>query len=154
MAGEIETRLKELGIELPPVPVPAANYIPSVVTGKLLYISGQLPVTPDGMPFVGKVGREISVEQGQEAARLCGINILANLKAALGDFDKLGRLVKLTGFVNAVPDFTEPQVVVNGASDILVDVLGEMGRHSRSAVGVATLPRGVPVEVEAIAEIA
>jgi enamine deaminase RidA (YjgF/YER057c/UK114 family) len=154
MASEIEARLKSLGIELPPVPTPAANYVPSVVTGKLIFVSGQVPSTPDGVKYVGKVGREFSVEEGQKAARICAINILANLKAGLGDLGKVARIVKVTGFVNAVPDFNEPHKVVNGASDLLSEVLGERGKHSRSAVGVATLPLGVAVEIEAIAEIA
>lgn len=152
MTGEIEERLKMLGIELPPTPKPAANYIPSVISGKLVFVSGQVPITPDGLKFVGKVGREFTVEEGQQAARICAINILANLNGTLGGLDKVGRMVKLTGFVNAVPDFKEPQVVVNGASDLIVEVLGERGRHARSAIGVGTLPRGVAVEVEAIAE--
>lgn len=153
MASEIEARLKSLGIELPPVPAPAANYIPTVITGKLVFVSGQVPMTPDGVKFVGKVGREFSIEDGQKAARICAINILANLKGALGDLEKVRRIVKVTGFVNAVADFNEPQKVVNGASDLLTEVLGERGKHSRSAIGVATLPLGVAVEVEAIAEI-
>lgn len=154
MSNDIEARLKSLGIVLPPPVTPGANYIPGVVTGKLVYISGQLPIAPDGLKYVGKIGRELTVEDGQQAARLCAINILGAMKGTLGDLAKLGRMVKLTGFVNAVADFTEPQNVVNGASDLLVEVLGETGRHSRSAIGVATLPRGVCVEVEAIAEIA
>ena len=154
MASEIEARLKSLGIELPPVPAPAANYIPTVITGKLVFVSGQVPMTPDGVKFVGKIGREFSIEDGQKAARICAINILVNLKGALGDLEKVRRIVKVTGFVNAVADFNEPQKVVNGASDLLTEVLGERGRHSRSAIGVATLPLGVAVEVEAIAEIA
>ncbi len=154
MASEIEARLKSLGIELPPVPAPAANYIPTVITGKLVFVSGQVPMTPDGVKFVGKIGREFSIEDGQKAARICAINILANLKGALGDLEKVRRIVKVTGFVNAVADFNEPQKVVNGASDLLTEVLGERGKHSRSAIGVATLPLGVAVEVEAIAEIA
>ena len=154
MASEIEARLKSLGIELPPVPAPAANYIPTVITGKLVFVSGQVPMTPDGVKFVGKIGREFSIEDGQKAARICAINILANLKGALGDLEKVRRIVKVTGFVNAVADFNEPQKVVNGASDLLTEVLAERGKHSRSAIGVATLPLGVAVEVEAIAEIA
>lgn len=154
MTSEIDARLKSLGIELPAVPKPLANYVPSVITGKLVFVSGQVPMTPDGLKYVGKIGREFSVEEGQKAARICAINILANLNEALGGLDKLGRIVKLTGFVNAIADFKEPQLVINGASDLLVEVLGERGRHSRSALGVATLPNGVAVEVEAIAEIA
>jgi enamine deaminase RidA (YjgF/YER057c/UK114 family) len=153
MASDIEARLKALGIVLPPVPAPQANYVPTMITGKLIFVSGQVPSTPEGVKFVGKIGREFSIEDGQQAARICAINILANLKAGLGDLEKLARIVKVTGFVNAIPDFSEPHKVVNGASDLLVEVLGERGRHSRSAVGVATLPLGVAVEVEAIGEI-
>jgi enamine deaminase RidA (YjgF/YER057c/UK114 family) len=153
MTGKVEERLKTLGIELPPPAKPAANYVPSIIAGTLVFVSGQVPMTPEGLKFVGKVGREFTVEEGQQAARICAINILANLNGTLGDLDKIGRMVKLTGFVNAVPDFIEPQLVVNGASDLIVEVLGERGNHARSAIGVATLPRGVAVEVEAIAEL-
>lgn len=154
MPNEIETRLENLGIVLPPVVTPAANYVPNVISGKLVFVAGQVPMTTDGLQYIGKIGREFSIEDGQKAARICGINILANLNSALGGLDKLGRMVKLTGFVNADVDFLKPQEVVNGASDILIEVLGETGRHARSAIGVATLPHGVAVEVEAIAEIA
>jgi enamine deaminase RidA (YjgF/YER057c/UK114 family) len=154
MADTAETRLKALGIVLPVPPAPAANYIPTVITGRLIFISGQVSILPGGAKFVGKVGRELTVEQGAEAGRICAINILANLKAALGDLGKIGRMVKLTGFVNAVPDFTEPHKCVNGCSDLLTDVFGEKGKHSRSAIGVGTLPLGAAVEVEAIAELA
>jgi enamine deaminase RidA (YjgF/YER057c/UK114 family) len=154
MASEIEARLKSLGVELPPVPTPAANYVPFVISGRQIFVSGQIPVTPEGVKYVGKVGREISVEDGQKAAMICAINILAILKSAAGDLDKIGRIVKLVGFVNGAPDFIEPQKIVNGASDFLVAVLGEKGRHARSAIGVGTLPFGVAVEVEAIAELA
>jgi enamine deaminase RidA (YjgF/YER057c/UK114 family) len=154
MAKEIDARLNALGIVLPTPAAPAANYVPTVAAGKLLFISGQIPTTSEGVKFVGKLGREFSIEEGRAAARLCAINILANLQAALGDLGKVARIVKLVGFVNAVPDFTEPHKVVNGASDLLTEILGERGRHARSAIGVATLPLGVAVEVEAIAEIA
>jgi enamine deaminase RidA (YjgF/YER057c/UK114 family) len=154
MAKEIESRLKSLGVELPPVPTPAATYVPFVISGRQIFVSGQIPVTAEGVRYVGKVGREISVEDGQKAAMICAINILAILKSAAGDLDRIGRIVKVVGFVNGAPDFNEPQKVVNGASDFLVAVLGENGRHARSAIGVATLPFGVAVEVEAIAELA
>jgi len=154
MPSQIESRLEALGIVLPPIVTPAANYVPNVIAGKLVFVAGQVPMTPDGLQYIGKLGREFSIEDGQKAARICGINILANLKNALGDLEKLGRMVKLTGFVNADVDFVKPQDVVNGASDVLIEVLGEIGRHARSAIGVATLPHGVAVEVEAIAEIA
>ena len=154
MASEIESRIKELGIELPIPGKPAANYVPTVATsGTLLFVSGQVTMTPDGIKFVGKLGREFSIEEGQQAARICAINVLGNLKAALGDLERVKRIVKVVGFVNAVPDFTDAHKVINGASDLLTDVLGERGKHARSAIGVGTLPLGVAVEVEAIAEI-
>ena len=152
MAGEIEARLKSLGVELPLPGAPAANYVPVVVGGGLYFVSGQIPIDAEGVKFVGKVGREYSIDEGRAAARLCAINILAQLKATLGDLDRIVRFVKVVGFVNAVPDFTDAHLVVNGASDFLTDVLGERGRHARSAIGVGTLPRGVAVEVEAIVE--
>jgi enamine deaminase RidA (YjgF/YER057c/UK114 family) len=155
MSAEIDSRLKKLGIELPTPAAPAANYVPTVVAGKLLFVSGQVPMAPDGVKFVGKVGREFSIEQGREAARLCAINILGAVQAALGDLGKVARVVKVVGFVNAVPEFTEPHKVVNGASDLITEVLGDkVGKHARSAVGMGTLPLGVAVEVEAIVEIA
>jgi len=155
MASEIEARLAALGIDLPTPGKPAANYVPFVISGKQVFVSGQVPMAPDGVKFVGKLGREFSVEQGQQAARLCAVNILGVLKAALGDLERVTRIVKVVGFVNAVPDFTEPHKVINGASDLITDVLGDQrGKHARSAVGMGTLPLGVAVEVEAIAEIA
>ncbi len=154
MAETAEARLAALGVVLPQPPVPAASYIPTMSTGQLVFVSGQVSNLPDGEKHVGKLGREFSVEDGQKAARVCAINILANLKAALGDLEKVKRIVKLTGFVNATPDFTDPHRVMNGCSDFIIEVLGERGRHSRSAVGVATLPLGVAVEVEAIVEVA
>lgn len=152
MAGEIEARLKSLGVELPVPGAPAANYVPVVAGGGLHYVSGQIPIDAGGVKFVGKVGREYSIDEGRAAARLCAINVLAQLKASLGELDRIVRFVKVVGFVNAVPDFTDAHLVVNGASDFLTDVLGERGRHARSAIGVGTLPRGVAVEVEAIVE--
>jgi enamine deaminase RidA (YjgF/YER057c/UK114 family) len=153
MAETAAWRLKALGITLPTPTAPQANYIPTVTVGRLIFVSGQISSSAEGR-FIGKVGHDYTVEQGAEAARMCAINILAQLNAALGDIEKVARLVKLTGFVNCTPDFDEPQNVVNGASDFLVEVLGERGRHARSAIGVATLPLGAAVEVEAIAEIA
>lgn len=151
---DIDARLKELGIDLPAPGKPAANYVPTVVTGKLLFVSGQVPLAADGVKFVGKVGREFSIEEGQEAARLCAINLLAAMKAELGDLGRIARMVKVVGFVNAMPDFNDVHKVVNGASDLITDVLGPRGKHARSAIGMGTLPLGVAVEVEAIAEIA
>lgn len=154
MAETAEARLQALGVVLPVPPAPAASYIPTLKTGDLVFVSGQVSILPGGDKVTGKLGRELDVAAGQKAARICAINILANLKAAVGDLAKVKRIVKLTGFVNATPDFTEPHLVMNGCSDFLIDVLGERGRHARSAVGVGTLPLGVGVEVEAIVEVA
>lgn len=154
MTGQIADRLHALGIVLPTPAAPAANYVPYVLSRGMLYVSGQIPVGPGGIEFVGVVGSDLGIEDGRSAARLCAINILAQAKAALGDLDRIARLVKLTGFVNSAPGFGDQPKVVNGASDFLVEVLGEPGRHARSAVGVAGLPFGVAVEVEAILEIA
>ena len=150
----IDARLKDLGITLPTPAAPAANYVPFVKTGNLLFVSGQIPVGPKGIEFVGKLGADADIETGRAAARLCAINLLAQVKAATGDLEKLVRVVKLTGFVNSTLEFGDHPKVVNGASDLLVEVLGDRGRHSRSAVGVAGLPFGVAVEVEGIFEIA
>jgi enamine deaminase RidA (YjgF/YER057c/UK114 family) len=154
MPESAETKLQALGVTLPVPPAPAASYIPTMMVGKLLFVSGQVSILPGGDKFIGKLGREYDVEEGQKGARICAINILANLKAALGDLEKVKRIVKLTGFVNCAPDFTDPHKVINGCSDFLIEVLGERGKHSRSAIGLATLPLGAAVEVEAIAEIA
>lgn len=153
MAESAEAVLKRLGIELPPMAAPQANYVPSVQTGNLLFVSGQVSIGPGGR-FVGKIGKTLSVEEGQQAARLCAINILANLKASLGSLDRVGRIVKLVGFVNCAPEFSEPHKVINGCSDLLTEVLGARGKHARSAVGMATLPLDAAVEVEVIVEIA
>jgi enamine deaminase RidA (YjgF/YER057c/UK114 family) len=153
MAGEIDKRLAGMGVTLPQAAAPAANYIPYVITGSQLFISGQLPKGPNGNEYLGKLGAGCSVEDGQAAARLCAINLLAQAKAALGDLDRVVRLVKLVGFVNSAPDFGDQPKVINGASDFMVEALGDKGRHARSAVGVAALPFGVAVEVEAIFEI-
>ncbi len=154
MAETATSVLRAMGVVLPAPAAPAANYVPTVISGNLIFISGQISIAADGTKVVGKVGKDLTVEQAQAGARICAINILANLNAALGDLEKVKRVVKLTGFVNAVPDFTEPHLVINGCSDFIVDVLGERGRHSRSAVAAAALPRNVAVEVDAIAEIA
>ena len=154
MAGKIDARLKELGIVLPANIPPAANYVPSVQTGNLLFISGQVP-TRDGKDiYTGKLGGGISMEQGQEAARLCAINIISHVRNALGgDLDRVVRCVRVTGYVNCTPDFGQQPLVINGASDLMVEVFGEAGRHARAAVGNAALPRNVPVEVDAIFEV-
>jgi enamine deaminase RidA (YjgF/YER057c/UK114 family) len=153
MAETAESRLAELEIVLPVPAAPAASYVPTVTTGQLVFVSGQVSILGEEK-YVGKLGREHGIEGGFKAARVCAINLLAQLKAAVGDLEKIKRVVKLTGFVNCTPDFTEPHKVVNGCSDLLIEVLGERGRHARSAVGVATLPLDATVEVEAIVEVA
>lgn len=154
MAGEAEKKLAELGIVLPSPPAPAANYVPYTIAGKILTISGQITMGPDGLEYVGKLGDSINVETGQSAARLCAINILAQAKAALGNLDNIKQVMKIQGFVNATPDFTDHPAVVNGASDLLAEVLGDAGKHARAAVGMSSLPFNVAVEVDATIEIA
>lgn len=154
MAGQIEARLAELGVALPQPVAPAANYIPAVRSGNMLYVSGQLPIGPDGLTLKGTLGAGVSIEDAAEAAKLCAVNILAQTRAAIGDLDNVVRIVKLTGFVASTPDFGDQPKVVNGASDFLAAALGDKGRHARSAVGVAALPFGAAVEVEAIIEVA
>jgi len=154
MAGEIEARLQELGIELPEAAAPVANYVPYVIDGKQLWIAGQVPFWNGAIKYTGMVGREVSVDEAVDAARTCALNILAQTKAALGDLDRIARVIKLGGFVNGVPGFTDQPKVINGASDLLVEVLGDRGLHARSAVGAGGLPLGVPVEVDAVIAIA
>lgn len=154
MASEIEQRLQKLGIELPKPAAPVANYVGAVIAGNLLVISGQLPIGPSGPAYKGKVGAEIDEAQAKDAARLCAINILAQAKAALGDLGRIKRCIRLGGFVNAIPTYQTIPQIINGASDLMVDVLGDAGRHARYAVGVAQLPLDAPVEVEAMFEIA
>jgi len=156
MAGRIAARLHELGIALPEMVAPVANYVPFVISGSQLFISGQITMGPDKtLRHVGIVGKDIALEEAREAARLAAINVLAVAHTALGgDLDRVRRVVKITGFVNAVPGFTQHPEVVNGASDLFVDVFGDAGRHARAAVGAGSLPRNVCVEVEAIFEIA
>jgi enamine deaminase RidA (YjgF/YER057c/UK114 family) len=154
MAGQITTRLAELGIDLPEPSAPAANYVPYVVSGNLVFVSGQLPVWNGDFRFIGKVGADFSLEEGIEAARLCGINLIAQARdAAGGDLDRIKRVVKLGGFVNAGPDFTDHPKVINGASDLMADVFGEAGKHARFAVGAVSLPLGVAVEVDGVFEL-
>lgn len=149
----IAARLKEMGIELKAAPGPAANYVPFVQVGDTLYVSGQISMNADGM-ITGKLGADLDTAAGAAAARQCAINLLTQVQAACdGDIDRLVRLVKLTGFVNSTADFTEQPQVVNGASDFLVEALGEAGRHSRSAVSAGSLPFGVAVEIEGIFQI-
>ena len=150
MAGTFETKLADMGITLTDAPAPAANYVPFVQTGRTLYVSGQISNGPDGL-VTGILGDTMSVEDGAAAARLCGISLLAQVKAACGgDLDKLERVVKLTGFVNSTKAFTDQPKVINGCSDFLVEALGEAGRHARSAVSAGALPLGVAVEIEGI----
>jgi enamine deaminase RidA (YjgF/YER057c/UK114 family) len=151
--GRYETRLAELGVTLPDAPAPAANYVPFVILGDLVHVSGQISNGPQGQ-IKGRLGDSMSIEDGAAAARACAISLLAQVKAACGgDLDRLVRVVKLVGFVNSTPDFTDQPKVVNGASDFMVAALGDAGRHARSAVGVASLPFGVAVEVEGIFQI-
>ena len=154
MAGKVDQRLAELGIELPNAPAPAANYVPFTISGNHLYVSGQITMGPQGLEYVAKLGADADVSTGQAAARLCAINILAQAKAALGDLDRITQVLKIQGFVNSTPDFTDHPAVVNGASDLLVEVLGDAGKHARAAVGMGSLPLGVAVEVDAIIEFA
>ena len=152
--GKIADRLKELNIELPQAAAPVANYVGWVRAGNLIFTAGQIPLK-DGKPVcTGKVGADVSIEEAEEAARLCAINAIAQAAAALdGDLDRIVRVVKLTGFVNADNDFTQHPQVVNGASGLMVEVFGEAGRHARSAVGSSSLPLDVTVEVEAVFEV-
>ena len=148
--SQIEAKLATLGVTLPDAPAPAANYLPFVVDGNTVYVSGQISSGPDGL-ITGKLGAGVSIEDGAAAARSCAISLLAQLKVACGgDIDRLDRVIKLTAFVNSTTDFTEQPKVVNGASDFLVEALGDKGRHARSAVSAASLPLGVTVEIEAI----
>jgi enamine deaminase RidA (YjgF/YER057c/UK114 family) len=152
--SKIEQRLKEMGIELPSPPKPVASYVPYTVSGKLVTISGQIPVGPDGPIYIGQLGAGISVEDGKAAARLCALNLIAQLKAACdGNLDRARRCLRLGVFVNATADFTQHPEVANGASDFIVQVMGDAGRHARAAVGAPSLPRGVAVEVEGLFEI-
>ena len=154
MAGTIDARLDELGIELPPASTPGGIYVPFVRTGNLLFISGQVPMV-DGKPaWIGHLGQNITIEEGAAAARVCALAILAQAKVALGgDLDRIKQIVKLTGFVSCTPDFRDPPKVVNGASDLFGEVFGAAGQHARAAVGMASLPSGVAVEVEAVLEV-
>jgi enamine deaminase RidA (YjgF/YER057c/UK114 family) len=155
MAGKIDKRLKELGITLPTPAKPAGNYVGYVVTGNLVFVSGQLPFENGKVAVAGKVGKDVSIEQAQKAARLCALNTLANLREACGgDLDRVKRCVKVGGFVNATPDFTQPPQVINGFSDLLAEVLGERAKHARFAIGTNSLPLGAAVEVDAVFEIA
>ncbi|HEV8172767.1 MAG TPA: RidA family protein [Actinoplanes sp.] len=152
-AADAYARLAELGLTLPQVVPPLAAYVPAVQSGNYVYVSGQLPMVDGKLPYVGKVGAEVTVEQGAEMARTCALNALAAIDALVG-LGRVVKIVKLTGFVASAEGFTGQPAVINGASQLFGDVLGELGRHARSAVGVAELPLGAPVEVEVIAEVA
>ena len=153
MSNHFETKLKELGITLPDALAPAANYVPFVQVGDILYVSGQISADANGF-IKGKLGDDMTTEEGAAAARACAINLLAQVKAACGgDLDRLVRVVKLTGFVNSTADYTDQPKVVNGASDLLAEALGDAGKHSRSAVSAASLPLGVAVEIEGIFQV-
>jgi enamine deaminase RidA (YjgF/YER057c/UK114 family) len=145
-----EQRLKDLGLILPPPTRPVANYVPYRIGGNLLFLSGVGPGRPDGSTIRGKVGADLTVAQAYEAARVCGLNLLANMRAAAGSLDRVDTVLKVLGMVNAVPDFGEQPEVINGCTDLFVEVLGENGRPARSAVGMGSLPRGIAVEIEAV----
>ncbi|MCR9194581.1 MAG: RidA family protein [Hyphomonas sp.] len=147
-----ESRLADLGISLPAPMAPVANYVPYVLSGNMLFVSGQVSAGPDGL-MQGRLGENLSLEEGKAAARLCAINLIAQCKAAVGDLSRIARVVKLGGFVNAHADFTDLPEVINGCSDLMVDVFGEKGRHARAAVASPVLPRGVAVEVDGVFEI-
>lgn len=148
----VETRLQELGLELPGVAAPVAAYVPAVISGNLVYTSGQLPFVNGGLPTAGKVGAEVSAQDAASYAAICAVNALAAIKAQIGDLDRITRIVKVVGFVASEPSFTGQPAVINGASELLGKVFGEAGSHARSAVGVAVLPLDAPVEIEMIVE--
>lgn len=154
MTGQIDARLAELGFVLPEAPAPAANYVPYVIVGDLVYISGQISKGPDGL-MTGKVGTDVSLDTATKAAAACALALISQLREACGgDLDRVVRVVKLTGFVNAAPDFADHPKVINGASDLFGEVFGEKGRHARAAVGASSLPFGVQVEIEGVFQIA
>ena len=153
MSGKYETRLAELGVTLPDAPAPAANYVPYVVVGHIVYVSGQISGDANGR-INGKLGDDFTVEQGQAAAKTCAISLIAQVKSACGgDLDRLVQVVKLGGFVNCTPDFADHPAVINGASDFIGEVFGDAGKHARAAVGSSSLPLGVAVEIEGIFQI-
>jgi len=148
-----ESRLKDLGVELPEVVAPVAAYVPAVRTGNLVWTSGQLPFVAGSLPATGKVGAAVDAEAAKDMARICALNALAALRAEIGDLDQIKRVVKVVGFVASDPSFTGQPGVINGASELLGEVFGDVGRHARSAVGVAVLPLDAPVEVEVVVEV-
>jgi enamine deaminase RidA (YjgF/YER057c/UK114 family) len=152
--GQVDSKLQALGIVLPTPPTPVANYVPSVRTGNLLFVSGQVCLGADGkLVAKGKLGATVSIEDGQKGGRTCAINLLAQVKAAVGDLDKIVRVVRLGGFINSDPNFVDGPKVMNGASDLMVEVLGDKGRHARTTVGVAALPSDAAIEVEGLFEV-
>ncbi|MBI2486029.1 MAG: RidA family protein [Deltaproteobacteria bacterium] len=150
---KVEKKLKELGIEIPKVTAPLGSYRAAVISGNLIFVSGQLPIKEGRLLFKGKVGAEVSIEDGMEAARIAAINSVSILKNELGALNRITRIVKVTGYVSSAPGFDMQAMVINGASDFFYKIFGEMGRHARAAVGVYELPLGAPVEIEVIAEI-
>lgn len=153
--SQVENRLADMGITIGEAAAPAAKYVPYVISGNLIYVSGQIPMENGQLKFQGKVGADMDRDTATQAARLCAINIIAQLKAAVGDLDRITRIVRLGGFVNSTPDFGDQPEVINGASNLMFDAFGEtVGAHSRAAVSAAALPRGVAVEIDAIAEFA
>ena len=154
MAGAVEQKLASLGIALPKPAAPVANYVPTVRTGNLLFVSGQICFAADGkLAAKGQLGGAVSLEDGQKAARACAINLLAQAKSALGDLDRVVRVVRLGGFINSAPGYTDGPKVMNGASDLMVEVFGDKGRHARTTVGVSALPSEAAVEVEGVFEV-
>jgi enamine deaminase RidA (YjgF/YER057c/UK114 family) len=153
MSQSIKKKLKELGIELPVVSPPVATYVNAVRVGNLVYLSGKGPLKADGTLITGKVGKQVSIEKGQEAARLTGLQLLAALQAEIGSLNKVKRIVKVLGMVNADSDFTQHPMVINGFSDLMVEVFGERGKHARSAVGMGSLPGNISVEIEMIVAV-
>jgi len=156
MAGKIEARLQELGITLPKANKAVANYVPYVITGNLIFVSGQITMLDGELKYIGRYGENLSVEDGMAAARLCGLHLISQIKEAVGgDLDRITRVVKLGGFVASMPEFTDQPKIINGASDLMVEVFGEpVGQHARAAVGVAALPLGVSVEIDGVFEFA
>ena len=150
---QVEAKIEELGLTLPTPGTPLGNYVPGVRTGNLVFLSGVGPSQMGGQQWSGKVGKDYTTEEAYQAARGCALNLLGNLKSVIGDLDKVTRVVKVLGMVNADPEFTSPPAVINGCSDLLVEVFGERGRHARSAVGMAALPNAIPVEIEMIIEV-
>ncbi len=154
MAGKYETRLIELSLDMPKAATPVGNYVAYVITGNLVFVSGQLPLVNGEIKYKGKVGADISLEDGQAAARACALNLVAQVRAACGgNLDRVKRVIKLSGFVNSNPDFTQQANVINGASDLMVQIFGDAGKHARAAVSCPTLPLGAAVEIDAVFEI-